>query len=84
MRSETGHCSQSLQHDGAIHLRLIIPGCRDALTMLVSIGASRSMLSFSMFVGIGSKSHVLVVDRRPIRMMSSIVANGTVDEIVQS
>ena len=34
------------------------PDCRDALMMLVSIGGNSSMLSFSMFVGIGSKSHV--------------------------
>ena len=42
--------------------------------MSVSSGASKSMLSFTIYVGIGSKSHVLVVDVRTMRVMSFLVS----------
>ena len=43
----------------------------------VSSGGSKSMLSFTIYVGIGSKSHVLVVDVRTMRVMSFLVAGVT-------
>ena len=39
--------------------------------MSVNSGASKSMFSFTISVGIGSKSHVLVVDVRTMRVPRS-------------
>ena len=42
----------------------------NASTMSVNSVASKSMLSFIMFVGIESKSHVLIVNMRTMRVIS--------------
>ena len=47
------------------------PDCSELLTMSVMMGASVSMLSFSMLVGIGSSSHDFEEDCTMIRLTSS-------------